>query len=189
MENIATIDLVLLKWIHTSLSNSLLDFFCPIVRSKTTWIPLYIFLSYALYEKYPRQFWKIILSTAILIGFSDILCGRLLKEFFSRIRPCHIMEYSVWLNTFNHCSDTYSFPSCHAMNHSALAYFLGRYFDKKYYLLWSSWVLMICFSQVYIAVHYPSDVLFGSTIGVILAYLWCRISNSWINSPHLLSSR
>lgn len=170
MEIIQSIDTSLLRFVHTELGSTFLDVLCPILRNKYTWIPLYIGISVYFWRTHPKDFWRIILCASVCTAFSDILCAQVLKPFFQRIRPCHVAEFSVWIRSFSHCSSTFSFPSCHAMNHGALAAFLFPHFSKKYSWLCILWVLSIGFSQIYVGVHYPLDVFAGALIGGIIGY-------------------
>jgi undecaprenyl-diphosphatase len=177
MEFLQEIDFRLLNFIHTVLGNKWLDILCPILRTKTTWIPLYVVFIWFLWKKFSRDCWKIILAVVLLNAFSDILCAQILKPFFHRVRPCQISEFSSWLRTFSQCSQTFSFPSCHALNHATLASFLFIFFPKRYRWLLIIWVLSIAFSQVYIGVHFPLDVLGGMVIGSLIGWAgskWIR---------------
>ena len=176
MEFIKDIDLNLLKFIHTVIGNKFFDILCPILRTKTTWIPLYIIFIWYLWKKYSRDSWKIIFTAIVLVSCSDLFCAQALKLFFHRIRPCQMIEFATWLRTFSHCSETYSFPSCHAMNHATLASFLFSFIPKSYRGFLIVWVLCIAFSQVYIGVHFPFDVLVGMFIGSIIGWS----GNRWI---------
>ena len=72
------------------------------------------------------------------------------------------------------CGGGYSFPSSHAANHFALAVFLIGIFgfagqwQQKALLAWAG---LIAFSQVYVGVHYPLDVICGAILGVLAGYL------------------
>lgn len=69
----------------------------------------------------------------------------------------------------------YSMPSGHSAAAFATAVFLDPIFNKnKYrYLIWSGAILM-ALSRVAAGVHYPSDVMAGATLGVIVGYLWSQ---------------
>lgn len=169
MEVLYNVDITIFKWIHIHLKNDILDLILPMVRTKTTWIPLYLYFIYYLYKYQPKNYWKIIIGTILIISVSDIACAQILKPYFGRIRPCAIFQNELWFSQFNYCSDTFSFPSCHAMNHAALAIFIAPYFRRRYQILLVLWVLLIGYSQVYIGVHYPSDILGGICLGFLLA--------------------
>lgn len=169
--DISAIDIDLLKFIHFHLKNEIFDVILPLARTKTTWIPLYFILLFYLYKNYPKEYWKIILATIVLVIIGDTLCARLLKPLFERARPCQVYELESWFSSFGLCSSTFSFPSCHAVNHSIIAVFNLPYFKNTYKFLLVLWVLLIGFSQIYIGVHYPSDIFGGIIIGSLIGLL------------------
>lgn len=69
-----------------------------------------------------------------------------------------------------------SFPSGHTTTAFALAMFLVLAFEmRKGSFLMALLAILVGYSRVYLAVHFPIDVYFGSLIGVIsavLIYIW-----------------
>lgn len=156
------IDIDLLKWIHSSSQNEFFDHLLPILRNKFTWVPLYIYFGVYLIRK---QYTWACIGAIFCVAMSDLFCSQLLKECFERMRPCYSLSNEHWFREFGLCSSTYSFPSCHTLNHAAISAFLWHFFNNKYRWLFILWVFTIGYSQVYIGVHYPSDVLVGGLIG------------------------
>src|SRR5690606_10933676 len=69
------------------------------------------------------------------------------------------------------CGSGYSFNSSHATNHFALAFFWIVLFKRKWkHTVWLAflWAISISFSQIYVGVHYPLDIVFGALIGTII---------------------
>ena len=178
-------DILILRFIHLEMSNVIWDSLCPILRTKTTWIPLYMFFGYYFWKHFPKDYWKIILTTIVLVSLTDILCAQVLKPWGNRLRPCQVKDLASWLHLFPNCSQTFSFPSCHAMNHAALAFFISPFFKKWPRAFLLIWVTIIGYSQLYIGVHYPSDVLAGILLGGILAFLTSIIFKRWILRDNL----
>lgn len=175
--SIESIDLVLFQRIHSDMKNEIFDWILPYVRNKMTWFPLYAYLVYHLYQKFNKRMILICIGVLCTIALSDILCAQVLKNVFQRIRPCHLFLTEKWFNDFGLCSSTYSFPSCHASNHMAFSSFIWYFFRRRLRFLFFVWVVLIGFSQIYIGVHYPSDVLGGMIIGLILGTLTFRLYN------------
>lgn len=147
-------------------------------REAKTWIPLYIFLIVYLGWKYKRYGLIIIFFAIGCAGFSDFTNSRLLKEAVERPRPCHTLTDPSEIDLKIRCGRGYSFPSSHASNHMALALFLTLALGpKERFLKWLLlfWALLVGFSQIYVGVHYPFDILGGFIWGAILALSFYRL--------------
>jgi undecaprenyl-diphosphatase len=46
----------------------------------------------------------------------------------------------------------------------------------KYFFIWAG---IIAFAQVYVGVHYPSDILGGTMIGLVAGYLMAKLYLKW----------
>ncbi len=156
---------------QTQWNSAWADFIFPILRNKLTWIPLYIGVVIYTYLKHKAHFLHLVLISIGLIILSDNTCARLLKPIFERIRPCAAPELSSYFRGLIHCSNGFSMPSCHAMNHAALACFWSLTILKKFRWFLVLWACSIAFSQVYVGVHYPSDVFVGLIFGAFYGYL------------------
>jgi len=45
---------------------------------------------------------------------------------------------------------------------------------KEYYFLFV-WAALVAYSRVYLGVHYPSDIIIGSFIGITVSYLFYTV--------------
>lgn len=147
-------------------------------REAKTWIPLYIFLMLYLGWKYKWQGLFIILFAIGCAGFSDFTNSRLIKEVFERPRPCHTLTEPSEIDLRIGCGRGYSFPSSHASNHMALALFLSLALGPKEKLLKGMlifWAFLVGFSQIFVGVHYPFDILGGFLWGAMLAVSFHRL--------------
>jgi len=171
----------LFEWVQTHLRISELDLWISLCRDKHFWLPLYIFLFSFVVFNYKINLVKFTIVIIVLIGLSDQLTSSLIKKKVRRERPCKEAYFSDQFNTPVGCSGGFSFPSSHASNHMALGTFLYLFFKnrsmyKRRLLL--IWPLIVGFAQIYVAVHFPFDVLAGFVIGSFLAiicyyiYLW-----------------
>ena len=97
----------------------------------------------------------------------SILLNNVLKLYFDRPRP-EVFE------RLTHTASS-SFPSGHAMSatvvYGTVGYLLARLHKHPWaraitLLLAVTMILLICFSRLYLGVHYPSDVLAGIIIGL-----------------------
>jgi undecaprenyl-diphosphatase len=64
------------------------------------------------------------------------------------------------------------------LNHFAFAAFVVSSFKgiSKWVNLLFVWAAIISYSQVYVGVHYPSDVLVGGILGVLMGWMGYSIT-------------
>lgn len=134
-----------------------------------TWIPFYILIIALLIKQYKKESIIIIFFTVITIILSDQISVHLFKNIFLRLRPCHNPELEGSLHLINNiCGGQFGFVSSHAANSFGLLAFLTPLVRKKLPYLWlgiTVWALLLCYCRVYMAVHYPFDVLCGGIVG------------------------
>ena len=174
MEIILKIDEFLFFLVHSELKNALFDSIMPLIRNKSTWIPLYFLILIYAYKSFKNKKALIlfILTSILIVAISDFICAQILKNTIERIRPCHLFVNSIHLNPLVHCSDTFSFPSCHAFNHGTLAFFwIYNFFKSHWKWLLLFWALLIGFAQIYVGVHFPLDVIGG----ILFSYLYVKL--------------
>ena len=168
MQNINSIDEYLFRLINSIGWNDM-DPFMILISSKWIWIPLYLFIIYKIYQKFPEQIFKILLSIGALIFLADFGSVHLFKEIFERTRPCHVLDS---IRIVDGCGGQYGFISSHASNTFAIAFFISLLFRKRItFILLFSWAALIGFSRIYLGVHYPFDILGGMFWGLFVSLL------------------
>lgn len=167
--SMSDIDIQIFRIVHDQMHSDMLNQVAPILRNKLTWVPLYLVILGYLYQRFSHRIIWILIGSAITIALVDGLCANILKELFERIRPCVAHAGEAWLHDFGLCSmRTYSMPSCHAMNHAALAAFIYPFFRRSLRYAFILWVALIGWAQVYVGVHYPSDIIVGAASGWLI---------------------
>lgn len=116
---------------------------------------------------------------AIGAGAASAIAGiflfRALKHASRRRRPCEI-EPHCWAKILP--PDRYSFPSGHAITAFAVATSIGFFYPElQGYLLAAAF--LIAASRIVLGMHFLSDVLAGSSIGVLLGFMSFHIFSAF----------
>jgi len=106
------------------------------------------------------------IGAATAAAAAGIFLFRTLKHASRRKRPCEI-EPHCWSSILP--PDKYSFPSGHSITSFAIALSIGMFYpDLQIVLLVVA--LLIASSRIILGMHFLSDVLAGSAIGILLGY-------------------
>lgn len=175
--------------INTVWTSPFLDAVIPWWRDKNTWIPLYIFLLLFIFINFGKKALPWFLFVLATIALSDQLSSHFFKEYFQRVRPCNdvVMQLKERF-LVRHRPQSGSFPSSHAFNHFALAIFffntLKKYFGQWVWLF-IFWAATISYGQIYVGVHYPTDIIAGAIMGSLVGFLMYLLFSRYFKMPDL----
>ena len=174
IDKIVEIDKQIMVFLNKTISNPIFDFIMPIITNQNFLVfSGLILIGYLAYFGGKKGRITIVILL-IAAGFSDAICFQIIKPWVGRIRPSH--EFYEYINLLVSKGGKYSFPSNHAANSFVFATVLSYFYDRKkisLYILAST----IAFSRVYVGVHYPLDIIFGSIIGYIISWI---ILSLWV---------
>ena len=159
---IDNIDISILDFVKNDMRSGILDVIMPVIsaigNSGLIWIIIAII--FICLKKYRAM--------GISLGIALILClliGNLgLKPLIARIRPYDVIPDIVLLIP---PPKDYSFPSGHTMASFASATVIFWY-HKRFGICALILGSAIAFSRLYLYVHYPTDILGGVVIGIII---------------------
>lgn len=143
----------------------LLDGIIVFFASHLAYILVALFLAYIFFSYHSKQEkFQILLVTSISTLFARFGIVELIRLFYQRPRPFIDLPVHQLLT-----NNEWSFPSGHATFFFALATAVYLY-DKKWGVGFFIAALLITVSRVIAGVHYPSDIVAGAFIGIVVAY-------------------
>lgn len=175
MNWIITVDQSLFLWINTGMTNALFDVFFPFITdlNKSRYfafvvIPLFCML---LFRKYSKRGFLIFLFCLLSLGTIDLVGNHVFKKSFERMRP---FENSAHVTIQRSPAAGFSFVSNHSANMFGFAMFMG-FFLPALRKLFFTFAFLIAFSRVYNGVHYPTDVVVGAVLGLLISFGYIKL--------------
>jgi undecaprenyl-diphosphatase len=159
--------------INNQWTNPVFDTVMPYMRNPVIWAPLYIFLAMFVLLNFKTKgvWWAVLFFSTIAL--TDLTGTYIFKHNFQRLRPCSDPDFFFHVRLLLNQCQGYSFISNHAANHFGMATFLYvtfRHLLKSWIWVPFLWAALIAYSQVYVGIHYPSDVLCGALLGLLFGF-------------------
>lgn len=171
LQKLEQLDRDLFITINRRWANSFFDEIMPFMRQSVYWAPLYLFLVAFVLINYKIKgcWWAVFFLCTVAL--TDLTGTYLFKHNFERLRPCADPDFSGQVRLLlDNCAGGYTFISNHAANHFGMAVFFFVTFRSvlgKWAWIAIAWASTIAYSQVYVGVHYPADVLSGALLGAL----------------------
>ena len=168
IEFLIDLDIKLFNFFNTKVSNSIFDLIFPVITDQDFWtMPILGLIIYLLIAR--GKVGKVsVLLLLIAVGLSDFVSASILKPYFERLRPSH-SELEGLILLVNK-GGKYGFVSSHAANIFAASTILSFFYIHKKKLCLTI-AFLVCYSRVYVGVHFPGDVIFGGTLGYLIAII------------------
>lgn len=167
-----------------------LDTIMETISGTAMWIPLYIFIIAVVWRKYG---WKsaigFVACMAVAMGLADMLCGvfkhsGLLKHvwesFPARQRPMFTAELQGLVHVPSYAHGPYGTVSAHAATVASMAVLSACAIRNRWYTAFIVFAtLLICYSRIYLACHFPMDIALELGVGLIaggaMYLLWKKL--------------
>ena len=146
------------------------------------WIPLYILIIYLVWRRYS---WRGIIAFAVAIGmailFADLVAGIFKHQgplgnkwssFPARLRPQHTPEGLDFVTNGYYTGNIYGTVSGHTSTITAIAILSSVVVGKRWFsVVMATVATLICYSRIYLACHFPQDILLGAMVGIVAAVI------------------
>lgn len=164
---------------------NVMDWIMSAISGIAMWIPLYAIIIYIVWRRWQwRGVVMLVVAAAIAMGLADIISGIFkhtgpLKELWSsfpvRQRPMFTEALDdVHVVSFAH--GPYGTVSAHAATITALAVISSMVIARRWFSYTMLIVaLLVCYSRIYLACHFPQDILLGVATGLLTGYIGARL--------------
>ncbi len=149
--------------------------------SPAAWAWLYLLILYVVWR---TSGWRgvalYLLTVGIALGLADMVAGifkhtgllkGLLPNFPVRLRPMHTPELEGMIHYLKE-GGLYGTVSAHAATNVSLAIITSLFVRRRWmtYLMVAV-TIIICYSRIYLAYHFPFDILLGALTGAMTALI------------------
>jgi undecaprenyl-diphosphatase len=150
------------------------------------WIPLYVLIIYLVWRRYS---WRGIIAFIVALGaailIADLVAGifkhqgplkDLWASFPARLRPMHTPEGIDFATNGYYTKNLYGTVSGHTSTIVAIALLSSVVVRREWFtVLMICVALLICYSRIYLACHFPQDILLGATVGIVAGLIGVTI--------------
>ena len=178
-----TWDYGLFLWLNFD-GGTTLDSLMLFVSGVLTWVPLYLLILWLIYRRYGWLGMTLALAAiAAAVGLSDIIAGvfkhsgllkGLLPSFPVRLRPMYTPELKGMVHVLR-LGGQYGTVSAHAATATAIGFVATQIIRTRWFsvVMWTQ-VALVCYSRIYLASHFPQDIILGVALGVVSGYLMLK---------------
>ena len=175
-----TFDHNLFLWLNFD-GGVVLDKLMLLASTPAAWAWFYLLIFFLVWR---RGGWKGVVLFAVTvvaaIVLADMVAGifkhtgllkNLLPNFPVRLRPMHTPELAGMIHKIKE-GGLYGTVSAHAATNVALA-IIASVFIRRRWMTWTlvAVTLVVCYSRIYLAYHFPMDILLGAATGALCALL------------------
>lgn len=119
------------------------------------------------------------ITVLFTVVFAGVLVGFILQPLFAHVRP---YDAGIGVSAVMGVSRTgYSFPSFHATVSFAAATVIAMIAGRR----WGTWAfvgaVLISLSRVYLGVEWPSDIIIGALVGVLIGVVSAWVYNQFLH--------
>ena len=171
------IDYPLFLWLNFD-GGAVMDKAMLLASTPAVWAWLYVIILYMVWRK---NGWRgiiiFLVAAALAVTLGDMISGifkhtgvlkNLLPSFPARLRPMYTPELEGMVNNILRQGGQYGTVSGHAATMVSMAVLAIPAVRRRWFtVLMTAVVLVICYSRIYLAYHFPIDIALGAVTGLV----------------------
>ena len=125
----------------------------------------------------------VVIALTVLITLCDQTTSTLMKPYFARLRPSHTPGIENLLHYVNgYRGGQYGFASSHAANSFGAVTFVSMLLkNRKATAALLALALCVCYSRIYLGVHFLGDIVAGALIGCFFGFcIYKIVATNWV---------
>lgn len=160
------------------------------------WVPLYVAMIGLLWHKFGWRKMLVAVGLVILgLALAD-QTANFFKNHTPKLRPTHTallwdgVPYKEWVHVvkdytgYDYRGGWFGTVSGHAATSMVIALTAAGIYRRWWFSLAAGiYVVLTCFSRMYLGVHFPMDIVFGLTAGtlwgLVMLWMWRLINRKW----------
>ncbi|MDL2320472.1 phosphatase PAP2 family protein [Alistipes sp. OttesenSCG-928-B03] len=170
-------DKELFLWLNFD-GGSFMDTIMSYASAKLTWVPLYLLVLFLIWR---RHGWKYTLIAAVAIALAvvavDQVCN-VFKNELPKLRPTRNPEFTGLIHRVSkpgggiYTGGMYGTVSAHAATTFTIVVISSMIVRKRWFTaMMIVWAILVGYSRIYVGVHYPLDIFFGTMLGIATGFL------------------
>ena len=118
-----------------------------------------------------------VVAIGVAIGVADVVSGifkhqgilaDLLPSFPARPRPMHTPEGLEFFTNGYYTGNKFGTVSGHSATIVSIALFTSSIIKRRWFtMLMTAVAILVCYSRIYLACHFPQDILLGAVVGLL----------------------
>ena len=164
------------------LGSASFDTFWIFVTKIENWIFLYGIFLISIWKYFKKKEAILVSLFTVLTFLISYTLKFFTKSLIQRLRPNNLPELSETIRVLQFPID-FSFFSGHAAVSFAVTSFLVinlKKFTKSVYFFYT-WPILFSYSRIYVGVHFPSDIVAGACLGMMIGYGMYYFQNKFKN--------
>lgn len=172
-----TWDYPLFLWLNFD-GGAVMDKAMLLASTPAVWAWLYVIILYMVWRK---NGWRgiiiFLVAAALAVTLGDMISGifkhtgvlkNLLPSFPARLRPMYTPELEGMVSNILRQGGEYGTVSGHAATMVSMAVLAIPAVGRRWFtVLMTAVVLVICYSRIYLAYHFPIDIALGAVTGLV----------------------